>query len=234
MTIRVAALTRSAMKGTQREQLERVRVDPEGLAGDREFLLVKGTQALTTVANPRLLRWDSRWDGRVLTVDTGGGPARQPWSASGAGRTVRLWGRPLTVEVADGAVARAASEALGSPVEVARVRGGGRAIYDDPVSVLFCSELATLLPEHRDPRPFRMNILVDDRGEPVGAHPGLVLRFGEAVVRLRRPMVRCRVLDHAAGRSLLAHVPRTDAGPVLGWGAAVETPGIARVGDRLR
>lgn len=238
----VVALTRSTIKGTRRETVREAIVTPAGLAQDREFLLVEAGRALKTVANPALLGWASSWDGVRLCLDTTAtskersaeAPAVQVWQPDPALRTITLWGRPLVVEVAPGAVARAASTALGRDVEIARARCDGRAIYDEPVSVLFASELDALPAGRRDARPFRMNVVIDDRGSPFSPHEGRLVRLGDVELRLTRPMVRCAVVDLEAGPGLLKEVPLRDGAPVLGWGATVVRPGRLRLGDRVR
>lgn len=225
------------LKGARHAELASVRLDSTGPVGDRVFCLVDPTEGrvLRTVEHPGLLLVEAGWDGSVLTTATpeGGVVAAAP-RPTGEVVTFDYWGREARVELQDSPHAEQLGDHLGQAVRLARVTGPGEVVYAGSVSLASTGEIAEL--GESDPARFRATFTIDSERLP---EPGTQLAVGEAVIRLRSALPRCRVIDINTGTGAmdtrhlgtLADRPRPVGELPFGMDADVLVPGTVRTGD---
>lgn len=233
----VARIGLTPLKGARHADLAEVHLSPTGPVGDRVFCLVDehDDRVLRTVDHPRLVLVDATWDGTVLTVGSPGlGPVSAPVAATGVHLTPDYWGRAADLELVDGPHADLLGAHLGHPVRLARIRRPGQVVYGAPVSLVATGELAEL--GECDDRRFRATLTVDAEQVPT---PGSLVTIGEATIRVRSAIPRCRLIDvdpdtGDLDRRLLARLvdrPRRTGELPFGVDADVITPGTVRPGD---
>ena len=148
---------------------ERATVTPDGIAGDRAFVLLDDRREVATMRRyGALARAGSRFDpdtGRLVVVLPDG--SEVSGIVGGDEReTVLMFGRDVQGTVVEGPWAEALSELAGSPMRLMLV-GNGHAQDTYPMSLLSeasLHELARrigLTAEVADPRRFRNTLLVD-------------------------------------------------------------------------
>lgn len=233
--MQVVSVGYAAVKGTRHRARHEVLLGPDGVAGDRRWCLVDvaARQVLRTVAHPGLLGLEVREDDDLR-------------SAPGTGERVTCdyWGREVTLELVDHALAAEASRLLGltpqRDVRLAAAAGRG-VVYAGAVSLVGLATLEALADEVGgavDPRRFRANLVVDT-GLPPRAEEDWVgrdLRVGGAVVRPTALTPRCAVVDHhpVTGERdlrLLVSLPLVAGTPVCGVDGDVVAGGAVRPGD---
>lgn len=175
-------------------------------------------------------------DGTAVTADAVGD---EPASGD-------FWGRPVPGRVLAPPLCEALSEYAGKRVRILRAAEDG--IGTDAlhaVSVVgdgSLSELGARLGDpHLDPRRFRMLVElsgVDPHAEDTWE--GALLRLGDAVVRVARPVGRCANItydpetglrDHDTLRAIQEYRGKIDGQICFGVYADVVEPGAVRVGD---
>ncbi|WP_082817014.1 MOSC domain-containing protein [Janibacter terrae] len=180
------------LKGARHRDLRRVRLERDGPVGDRALCLVDDAEArvLRTVENPRMLLVDAQWDGTTLTTRTpdGCGVSARP-AATGEELVADYWGREATLRLLDSPHAAQLGAHLGRRVRLALVDPGA-VVYGAPVSIVTTGALARL-GETEDAR-FRATLTLRADQDPA---PGTVLRLGDATLRVRARIPRCRVID---------------------------------------
>ena len=236
----VVALGRAPIKGCRRESLLEVRVDADGVRGDRSLAFVAEGAVLRTVANPGLLGLHATLghdEGQqVVHLTLPDGTSASQRIVPGERGIVDYWGRPLPVELLPGDVSDAAGAHLGRAVVLAAIERPSRAIYANPVSIGLVSRFAGL---GCDAERFRCNVLVDDTDDPRGedAWVGRGVRLGGVVLVVRKRLERCPVIDHdpvtgERDRRLFAELS-AGPDPLVGLGADVVRGGVLAVGDRV-
>ncbi|SMC91109.1 MOSC domain-containing protein [Janibacter indicus] len=225
------------LKGARHADLDHLRLDPSGPRGDRLFCLIEADEdrVLRTVENPTMVLVSAARDGAVLTVTTqkGGTVAGEP-VPTGHVVEADYWGRPARLEVMTSDHAELLGDHLDRPVRLAGIRSAGEVVYGGSVSIVTTGALREL-GEVQDSR-FRATLTIAADRDP---EPGSLLRLGEAVVRVRGAVPRCRVVDintetgELDTRHLhtLAHRDRPEGEVPFGVDADVVTPGVVRRED---
>lgn len=224
------------LKGARHVELDTVHVSATGPVGDRVFCLVDPEEGrvLRTVEHPSLVLVDAVWDGTVLTTTTEGGVVTAAPRPTGQHLTFDYWSREARVELMDSPHADQLGRHLGRVVQLARVSRPGEVVYAGSVSLVTTGEIDAL--GESDSSRFRATVTIDADRSPT---PGTEITLGEATIRVRAPMPRCRVIDinTATGEldrrhlAALADWPRTTGELWFGVDAEVLTPGWVRRGD---
>lgn len=226
------------VKGTRHTELSAVDLTPAGPVGDRLFCLVdiRSGRVVRTVDHPRLTLVDATWDGTVLTIRTPDGrEVAAPPEPTGELLALDYWGRGAEVELLGSPHAHLLGEHLGRDVHLARVHPG-EVVYGSSVSLVTTGEIDAL--GETDSSRFRATFTIDaDRSPTTGTELGL----GDAVIRVRAPMPRCRVIDinTTTGEMDRRHLatlvdwPRQTGELWFGVDADVLVPGTVRTGDTV-
>jgi len=229
----------TVLKGARHVERDAAELTRVGPRGDRCFALVdvEGRRVLRTVENPALTRLTATWDDPLLTVTTPDGDAvtGTPQPTDEPLLSADYWDREARLTLLDGPYADALTAYLGRPVRLARTAPGD-VVWAEPVSIVTTGALHRLADRIRaagNPVPgaldvrFRATLTLDLSDDPAA---GTVLRVGDAVLRVGRPIDRCAVVDidpatGARADRVLTHL-RTEGGELrFGVGAHVVTPG---------
>ncbi len=238
------------------EQAE-VPVGPDGIRGDRRFLLIDPNDRL--VAGKRIGPLATivpiiGHDPETLELRFPDGSVAAAPIMLGPAVTAILYGEGRPTHEIEGPFSAALSEWAGQPLRLVRAddENGGidRADEGGGFTIISRGSLQALaaaagLDEPLDPRRFRMSSVVDGL-EPYGedAWLGRRVRLGDVVVEMRGNVGRCAVTTHDpdTGRrsldtlELLATtrggVPTTEPLPFGVYGTVV-TPGRIRIGDSV-
>jgi uncharacterized protein len=232
--VRVAELWRYPVKSLQGERLESVRVDSDGLEGDRRFAIydVATGFGLTARRLPELLFASGRLldDGAVEITLPDGSLATDDDSLS------EWLGRPVELRSATAPIARRYEDVIDferEPTsEWAPFEGAPGAFHDSARARVSLVSTATIGPWH--PRRFRSNVLLDGEGEE--AFVGASIALGDAIldvgVRIQRCVMTTRQQPGGIERdlSVMRKIAR-ERDARLAVGALVRQPGVVRVGD---
>ena len=249
---KIARISVSPVKGFRLHHPEEVELGPEGVPGNRRFLVVdEEGQRLRSSATPWLTLLSASYDPAAdsLAIRL---PDGSEVSGSAAPDGVRVHSTVGTLEVhaaiVDGPWAEPLSEIAGRPVRLARADSDG-ATQVAPVTLVSDGSLARVAEAASvatlDSRRFRM--LFEVSGCPAHEEDewaGRLLQVGDAVVRVGDGVVRCAVTTRhpeTAERDLdtLHFISeyrgrRDEDGAVLfGVYAQVESPGRVRIGDAV-
>lgn len=235
----VSRIGLTPLKGARHAERPSLRLEATGPVGDRLFCLVDVDRArvLRTIDVPSLIAVDAAWDGAELRIRTPEGrEVLAPPRPTGRHLVLDYWGRDARLEVLESPHAQLLAEYLGRDVRLTRVSRPGEVVYGGAVSLVCTGEL-TELGEEESVR-FRATFTLEATRLP---DPGSELGLGEAVVRLRRPIPRCRVIDinpvtGAKDRDHLATLasrPRPARELWFGVDAEVVVPGTVRTGDAV-
>jgi uncharacterized protein len=249
----VARLNVTPAKSTGLDHPDRIRLEPRGAVGNREFVFVQDDATrLSGVSKAPLMGIRARFDpdrdrlrlafpdGRVIEGDARPtGPALDVTFYGGVVHPVRLLG-PELVDAAAGL--------LEHPARLARLTDPATHTIGEAVSILSHDSVRTVADRAGlkgiDVRRFRMLIEIEDT-EPFEEEswPGMRLTVGDAELRVTRPVSRCvmttmhpdsGVQDVPVLDLLAQHKGRSADGKLnLGVYADVTRPGTVRVGDRL-
>jgi len=248
--MRVARISVSPVKGFRLTHPDEVELGPDGVEGNRSFLLVDADgQRLRGSLTPWPVQIRAEYDAGAErlrmhfadgTTVEGDAVARGEAIHSTSG-TIDVTGR-----VVDGPWNEHLTRLAGKPVRLARADRTGAGM-NAPVTLVSDGSLARLAHEAGrdavDPRRFRMLFQLDgcDAHEE-DTWEGRTFAVGSAVVRVGGPVDRCAVTtrDPETGERDLDTLrllkdyrgQRASDGAVLfGVYATVEQPGIVRVGD---
>lgn len=225
------------LKGARHAALTQVQLDHGGPVGDRLWCLVDvdRPRVLRTVENPRMLLVDATWDGSSLSVDTpDAGSATATPEPTGETLVSDYWGRDAQLEIMDSPHAEVLTRHLGRAVRLARVSRAGEVVYGAPVSIVTSGALASLGED--DSARFRATFTISADHDP---EPGTLLALGDAVVRVRGAIPRCRVIDICPDSGeldrthlrTLADRAHPHVGLPFGVDADVVVPGFVRLGQ---
>lgn len=235
----VARIGLTPLKGARHAELASLRLETTGPVGDRVFCLVDVDRArvVRTVDHPSMVLVDAAWDGTVLTVRAPEGRevADSP-RPTGQLLPLDYWGRDAQLELLESPHAQLLSEYLGRDLRLTRVSRPGEVVYGGSVSLVSTGELAQL--SESDSVRFRATFTIDAEHVP---EPGTEVRLGDAVVRVRGSIPRCRVIDINPSTGLkdrshlqtLAAAPRRAGELPFGVDAEVVVPGTVRTGDQV-
>jgi uncharacterized protein len=247
---RVRAIYLSPVKSLGLMQAERTAVTPDGIPGDRAFVVLDDRDEVATLRRyGALARSRARFDVErdELAIHLPGGREVAGQVVDGPEHEVLMFGRPLRGLIVEGPWAEQLSELTGVPMRLMRALGG-TAQDSHPMSLLSLGSVEQLssranLPEPLDPRRFRNSLLI----EGIGPHEedswvGRELRAGTALLRVAERDQRCSLITKnpdSGERDLdtlrvLASYRRQDDGEVcLGVYADVVEPGDVAVGDTV-
>jgi hypothetical protein len=246
--ISVGRISLTPVKCFHLDHPDEVTLGPDGVAGNRLFLLVDADgRRLRSSATPWPVVVHARYDqaSEALEMRFPGGEVVSG-SATGNGEALALesGGRLHRARVVPGPWAEALSELGGSPVRLARVEDGWFATVA-PVTIVSSASVGRLSREagrEVDARRFRSLFELDGCSEhEEDTWAGRRVRIGEALVEIGEAVVRCAVTtrDPDTGerdldtlRLIAAYRGRGPGGEILfaRYGRVVE-PGRVRVGD---
>ena len=229
MTVELAAIAIYPVKGCRRVELASAQLAPSGLAGDRDWMVVRPDgRFLSQRTHPALARVVARLTPGGLALEAPGlAPLALP--AAGSPCEVEVWRDRMAALDAGEAAAAWLARLLGEPARLVR-RGPSTRRYADrawvgeqdvPVSfadaypILVCTTASLAVLNARLPAPvpmnrFRPNLVLE--GLAPFAEDGIRrLRIGAAVLRLVKPCARCTVpaVDQDTGE------PGIDPAPAL-------------------
>jgi uncharacterized protein YcbX len=247
---RVRAIYLSPVKSLGLMQAERTPVTPDGIPGDRAFVVLDDRDEVATLRRYGALalarsHFDvERNELRLLLPDS-----RDVCAAvvDGPEHEVLMFGRPLRGAIVEGPWAKELSELTGVPMRLMRALGGS-AQDSHAVSLLSLGSVEQLsaraeLPQTLDARRFRNTLLI----EGTGAHEedswvGRQVRAGTAVLRVAERDQRCSLItknpdtgerDLDTLRVLASYRRQEDGEVCLGVYADVIEPGEVAVGDSV-
>ena len=247
---RVRAIHLSPIKSLGLMSSERATVTPDGIAGDRAFVLLDDRGEVATMRRyGALARAGSRFDpdtGRLVVVLPDG--SEVSGIVGGDERETGLvLGRDVRSTIVEGPWAEALSELAGSPMRLMLV-GNGHAQDTYPMSLLSEASLQELALRSgeagvADPRRFRNTLLIDG----VAPHEedewiGHDVRAGEAVLHVAERDPRCSMttLNPRSGerdmdtlRMILDYRTKQDGNVCFGVYAEVAQPGTVAIGDTV-
>lgn len=247
---RVRAIHLSPIKSLGLMSSERATVTPDGIAGDRAFVLLDDRGEVATMRRyGGLALAGSRFDpdsGELVVVLPDGGEVSG--TVGGDQReAVLMFEREVQGTIVEGPWAEALSELAGSPMRLMRV-DNGHAQDTYPMSLLSQASLQELAErsgtaEVADPRRFRNTLLIDGIGaheedEWIGSH----VRAGEVVLHVAERDPRCSMttLNPGSGqrdmdtlRMILDYRSKQDGNVCFGVYADVAQPGTVAIGDTV-
>jgi uncharacterized protein YcbX len=249
----VARLNVTPVKSTALHHPDRVRLEPYGAVGNRDFYFVDGDGRLqggskfgpyvriASEHDPDAERLSLRFpDGTCVDGDA---------TARGETITTNFYGRPVPAHVLEGPWAEAVSRFVGRPIRLARVDRPGDGADIRPLTLVSLASVDELSRQggadaRLDPGRFRMLIELDGCApHEEDAWNGRRLAVGEAVIRVGDPVPRCVVTtqDPSTGLrdfptlSVIKRYRGVVAGELqFGVYGDVERPGDVRVGDEAR
>jgi MOSC domain-containing protein len=243
----VRAIHVSPVKSLRLMRVESATIDPAGIPGDREFLLVDARGRLfNQIQTGVLAQIESRLDGERLELRMPDGTLLDGVPEPDGATTFRMYGRPVEGHWVRGPWAGAISELVGRPLRLLRVDRAGAGLDAHAVSMLSTSAVDQLGAhgDHAgdlDARRFRPTLLLE--GCPPHAEDewlGRRVRAGDAVLDVSALDVRCAITtrnpltgerDADTLRWIAQTRPRTDGEICFGVYADVVAPGTIRVGD---
>jgi uncharacterized protein YcbX len=247
---RVRAIQLSPIKSLGLMSSERATLTPDGIPGDRAFVLLDDRGEVATMRKyGALARAGSRFDpdsGRLVVVLPDG--SEVSGIVGGDEReSVLMFGRDIHGTIVEGPWAPALSELAGAPMRLMRV-GNGHAQDTYPMSLLSQASLHELAlrsgtAEVADPRRFRNTLLVDgiaphEEDEWIGHD----VRAGEAVLHVAERDPRCSMTtrnpqsgdrDMDTLRMIAEYRSLQDGDICFGVYADVAQPGTVAVGDTV-
>jgi uncharacterized protein YcbX len=233
--VRITELWRYPVKSMQGERLDRVRIGPDGLEGDRRFALVDVATGLGLTGRrvPELLFASARFagdDGRPVTTLPDGTVTDDDGALSAwLGRDVKL------VDARDAAEARYESPDDGDDGAWHVFEGPGGAFHD--AGIFRVSLVSTTTIGAWPAQRFRANVLLDGAGEDELV--GRDVALGGAVVHVQWRIPRCVMVTRPQPGGIerdlsVLKTIKDDRESCLAIGATVVEPGEVRVGDTLR
>ena len=249
---RVARFNITPVKSTALHHPERLRFDARGAIGDRRFFFVDGNGKRFSGATkapilPILANYDEDRDELELRLPDGIVVSGRP-EPDGEVLVVNFYGRKVPARVVDGAFTEALSRYAGHDVRLARPDRAGDALDVRPVTLVSLESVAELSERGGhdgtlDAARFRMTIEIEGVSRPheEDSWAGRVVRVGDVLLRVEKPVPRCVVttLDPATGKRdfptlrVIRDYRGVNAENELEFGvyAEVVEPGEARVGD---
>jgi hypothetical protein len=249
----VARFNVTPVKSTRLHHPDEVRIEPYGVAGNREFLFVDEDGKLVGgVKLGELVRIDPAYSAKDDTLRLSfpdGAQVEGPASTVRERLRIDFWGRPVEAGIVDGPWTEPLSRFAGRPLRLARVLRPGDGNDVRPITLVSLASVEELSrqggrDEPVDPRRFRMTIEIDG----VDAHEeddwsGRAVRVGAAVLLVGERVPRCAVTTQDPDTGLrdfptLAVIKRyrgvSDDGDLpFGVYASVLEPGTATIGDRV-
>jgi uncharacterized protein YcbX len=249
----LARLSVTQVKGLRLSHPAEVELTSGGIPADRRFFLVDEDDALFSAADHGgLIRIVPDYDAsseRLRLSFPDGTEAEGAADALDQRFTTDFWGRAVVGRVVRGPFADPLSAYVGRPIRLARVERDGEGQDVRPLTIVSSESVGDLGTRGRhdglDARRFRINLEV--RGyEPYeeDSWDGLLVRIGEAAIRVRGQIPRCVVTtlgpdtgekDFRTLNEIARYRPRIGGrgGLPFGMYAEAEEPGRVRVGDEV-
>jgi len=249
----VSRLSTAPVKGSALHHPEEIRLERDGVPGNREFFLVDPEGRLFGVTrHGPLVQVRSEYETNPdrLTLRFPDGRVVENAVRLGDERVrVDFWGRPVDARLVLGPFSEAYSAYLGRPVQLVRPSARGGAFDTHVVTLLSEASVAELGRQADangdvDGRRFRMLLtLAGCAPHEEDTWEGRRFRVGAAVIRVGVPVPRCVVTtrdpdtgvrDFDSLKEIKAYRGLRD-GKAIDFGvyADVEEPGVVRVGDTL-
>ena len=251
MSLSVAWISYTPVKGLALQQLETCELTEAGIAGDRLFFLVDENDRLVNAKGLGVLqqvvpRYDPEADVLTLAFPDGNEVAAQVGLNGALG--AQFWGATVDVRVVEGPWSAALSEYAGRELRLVRAPGPATdRLRSGAATLLGTGSLQalarTLGVDDVDGRRFRMNFGIDGLGEHAEDDwLGRRVRLGEAIVVPQGNVGRCAVttqnpetgapdLDTLKALAAYRGVIETTEPLPFGVYAAVAQPGRVSVGD---
>ena len=249
----VSLLSVTPVKGLALQHPRSIRLDRDGVPGNREFFLVDPTGRLFNASKHGPLMqvsaaYENRNGSERLVLRFPDGTEVADDVRVGDESPTNFWGRPVRGRYVEGPLSDALTDYVGRPVRLVHAIDRGGAFDVHVVSLLSEASVEELARQaglqQLDGRRFRMLITLD------GCEPheedtweGRSFRIGTAMIRVRGPVPRCVITtkDPATGlrdfdslREIKRYRGLRDGKKVdFGVYATVEEPGIVSVGDEL-
>jgi MOSC domain-containing protein len=198
----VSQLAIAPVKGMRLQGTSEIQLGPDGVTGDREFLVIgEDGKLLLTSRTPALLQIEPTWDRprNVLTLGFPGGDVVEDTPKAGAPAITRMYdGREIPGWIIPGPVSAALSGYLGRPVHLFKRAPEHIGHDDQQVTLMSEASLRALAPEFNgsapDPRRFRMTVTITGTDAwAEHAWRGQQVTIGEAILRVIAPVPRCVV-----------------------------------------
>jgi MOSC domain-containing protein len=246
----VRAIHLSPVKSLGLMRAERTAVTPDGIPGDRAFVVLDDRDEVATLRRyGELAHARSRFDveRNELTLLLPGDREVTDVVRDGQRHDVTMFGRPQPGMIVDGPWAAELSDLTGVPMRLMRAVGGA-AQDSNPMSLLSRASVEELssragLPEPLDPRRFRNTLLLEGiEAHEEDAWVGREVRAGTAVLRVVERDQRCSLItknpdsgerDLDTLRVLASYRRQEDGEVCLGVYADVVRPGDVAVGDTI-
>lgn len=250
MPVTVSQLAIAPVKGMRLLCVSEIRLSRQGVAGDRDFLVVGDNgKLLLTTKTPALLNIEPAWDPdrNILALRFPDGTVVQDTPEPGPPAVTSLYDRrKVPGWLIPGKLSEALSRYLGQQVHLFRREPGHLGHDDEPVTLMSEASVAALAPELSgtvpDPRRFRMSITMT--GTSAWAEHGWggrQLTIGEAKLRVIAPVPRCAVTtrnpDSGAIDARVLHALVRLRGKddiTFGVWCDVVRPGRIHLGDRVQ
>ena len=253
MSLHVAWISHSPVKGLALQQLDECELTEAGVAGDREFFLVDENDRLVNSKGLGVLqqivpRYDEEAEVLTLTFPDGSTTSQRIGFDGSLG--ARFWRVTVDVRVVDGPWSEAISDFAGRNLRLVRAsapapdrRRSGAATLLGTGSLHALARILGV--DAVDGRRFRMNFGIDGLGEhEEDGWLGRRVRLGEAIVVPQGNVGRCAVTtqnpdtgapDLDTLKALAAYREDLETTEPLPFGvyAAVAQPGRVRVGDAV-
>jgi uncharacterized protein len=240
------------VKGLALHHPRSIRLEPDGVPGNREFFLVDSVGRLFNASkHGALMRvWaelESTEDVERLSLRFPDGSEVSDDVRLSEGSPTNFWGRPVHGRFVEGDFSEALTAYVGRPVRLVRAVQQGGAFDVDVVTLLSEASVEELgrragRPE-LDGRRFRMLIGLAGCGpHEEDTWEGRRFRVGTAAIRIGGPVPRCVITtkdpdtgakDFDTLREIKRYRGVGDGGVNFGVYATVEEPGTVSVGDEL-
>lgn len=238
------------VKSTRLHHPERVRLEPHGVPGDREFFFIdEDGRLIGGSKHGPLVQIESAYDAERDTLGMrfpDGIQVDAPAGRNGDAVIVDFYGRPVSAHVIDGPWTEYLSHLAGRDLRLARVDRPGDGIDVWPITLVSLASVEELARkggdgDGLDPRRFRMTLEIEGLApHEEDSWDGRRVRVGEAVLRVETPVPRCVVTtqDPATGlrdfptlQVIKRYRGERNGKMIFGMYASVLEPGEARTGD---